>query len=107
VSSVLDATAVLALVFGEAGAPRVRQAINEDAVISAVNLAEVVTRLIDQGVSAEDARQSMSHLGIDVVPLDAEAATRAGQLRSQARVAGLSLGIVVVSPWPSNVDYPR
>jgi uncharacterized protein with PIN domain len=51
---VLDASALLALVNAEPGADIVASALGA-AVISAVNLAEVVTRLIDIGVPAQEA----------------------------------------------------
>jgi PIN domain nuclease of toxin-antitoxin system len=78
--------------FGEDGAGRVRQAIKDDAAMSAVNMEEVVTRLIDRGSASEAARQQFDDLVIDVVPLDAELAYRAAFLREITRSAGLSVG---------------
>jgi len=49
VISVLDASAVLALIFAEPGADAVADAIAAGAVISAVNLAEVATVLVRRG----------------------------------------------------------
>jgi PIN domain nuclease of toxin-antitoxin system len=91
-SSVLDASAMLALMLGEPGAERAQQVISEGAVISAVNVAEVVTRQIDLGVTAGEARQNVEELEVEVVPFDEELAYRAGLLRSATRSAGLSLG---------------
>lgn len=91
-SSVLDASAVLALMLGEAGAARVRQAILQGAFISAVNVTEVVTRQLDRGVSEHDARANVDELEMDIVPFDEDLAYRAGLLRSVTRSAGLSLG---------------
>jgi ribonuclease VapC len=92
VNSVLDASAVLAYLQGEAGGPRVERAIDDGALISAVNAAEVVTRLIDLGRSPEAARQDFDDLAIEVVPLDAELAYQAAFLRPTTRPVGLSLG---------------
>lgn len=47
---VLDASAVLAVIQGEPGAERVR-AVARQAALSAVNLTEVVTKLVAKGVS--------------------------------------------------------
>jgi ribonuclease VapC len=92
VSSVLDASAVLAIMLGESGAERVRQAIAEGAYISAVNVTEVVTRQLDRGVTESNARANVDELEIDVVSFDEDLAYRAGLLRSATRSAGLSLG---------------
>ena len=91
-SSVLDASAVLAVILAEPGAARVNQAIADGAFISSVNVTEVVTRQINLGVSDADARANVEELEIEVVPFDEELAYRAGLLRSATRSAGLSLG---------------
>jgi PIN domain nuclease of toxin-antitoxin system len=89
---VLDASAVLALMRGEPGAARVQQAIADGAYISAVNVTEVVTRLIDREDPESDARANVDELEMQIVPFDEELAYRAGLLRSATRSAGLSLG---------------
>ena len=88
---VLDASAVLALAGGEPGAQRVRQAIG-DSLISAVNFAEVGTRLLDIGGGAGDIVRLLRRLGLNVVPFDEEAAAQAVHLRHATRQYGLSLG---------------
>jgi PIN domain nuclease of toxin-antitoxin system len=70
----------------------VRQAIKDDAAMSAVNVAEVLTRLMDRGSAPDAAWRQFDDLAIDVVPLDAELAYRAAFLRTMTRPAGLSLG---------------
>jgi ribonuclease VapC len=59
---VLDASALLALVHGEPGAERVRAALGQ-AVISAINLAEVVGRLASTALTAD---RAWTRLGTDV-----------------------------------------
>lgn len=49
VSSVIDASAILAMVFDERGTERVSEAVADDGWVSAVNLAEVITRMLDKG----------------------------------------------------------
>jgi PIN domain nuclease of toxin-antitoxin system len=88
---VLDASAVLALLFGEAGSDAVRPRVR-GGLISAVNLTEVLTKLIDKGVPAEDAAQAIDLLGMEVVPFTTAQARSSAALRHGTRVAGLSLG---------------
>jgi PIN domain nuclease of toxin-antitoxin system len=91
-SWVLDASAVLAHLHGEEGSERVIAAIKEGALMSAVNLSEVVARLTDRGLSEEAIGSSIGLLGVPCVPFDEGAAYAAGLLRPGSRAAGLSLG---------------
>ena len=90
--SVLDASAVLALLNQEPGADLVAAALADGAAISAVNLAEVVGRLAEAGMAEDLIRQALDPLGLEVVSLDAAAAYRTGLLRPATKQAGLSLG---------------
>ena len=88
---VLDASALLCLLFDEPGADRVESVLH-GAVISAANYAEVIGKLIDKGHSPEEAVADLAELDLDVVPLDRGQSERVGQLRQSTRQAGLSLG---------------
>ncbi len=88
---VLDASALLALIHREPGQEMVADALVESA-ISAVNLAEVIGKLAERGVPQARAKAIALSFGVEVVPLDADIAARAGQLRPDTRSAGLSLG---------------
>lgn len=88
---VLDASALLALLNNEKGADLVRELLPE-AVISTVNLAEVVTRLSLLGMPDEQIRTTLSLLGLRVEPFDEEQAFHAGLLSAQMHSLGLSLG---------------
>ncbi|MDP1631775.1 MAG: type II toxin-antitoxin system VapC family toxin [Caulobacter sp.] len=88
---VLDASAVLAVVLTEPGGDRVRPLI-ADSLLSAVNLAEVATRLLDLGFAAAEVDRLLERLRFSVVPFDAGLAVSAGRLRTQTRHLGLSLG---------------
>ncbi len=88
---VLDSSALLCLLNGEAGADRVAEAL-PFAVIGAVNLAEVVTKLRERGLSAEEVEEVLGGLNLDVRPLTAGQATATGHLRQSTRSLGLSLG---------------
>ena len=61
-------------------------------ILLAVNLTEVVTRLLDLGFRPNEAREFVDSLALDVVPLDEEIAVEAGFLRVATRARGLSLG---------------
>jgi len=88
---VLDASAVLALLNNEPGAERVAQTLPE-AVINAVNMAEVYTRLFDWGVSREEIAEIIDALGMTQLAFDRELAWEAASLRPATRAHGLSLG---------------
>lgn len=92
VNNVLDASAVLALIHQEPGADRVVEAIDEGAMMLSVNVAEVVTKLHEQGMNEARIRAILSTIRAEIVPFDEELAYRAGMLRSATRSAGLSLG---------------
>lgn len=88
---VLDASAVLALLQSEAGAEQVEKCLPQ-ALISTVNLAEVVTRLSLQGMTDEPIREVVGLLGLRVVPFGEEQSFLAGLLAAQTRTQGLALG---------------
>ena len=89
--AVLDASALLALLNGEPGADVVAAHLL-DGAIGAVNLSEVVARLVEAGMPEEAVRSTVGGLGLSVHEFDAEQAHRAGLLRLETRSLGLSLG---------------
>ena len=88
---VLDSSAVLAVLWAEPGASKVMAHL-ERARISAVNAAEVVSRLVERGASDAAAEAALPDLMVEVIPFDAAQALAAGLLRRATRAAGLSLG---------------
>ncbi|GDY33037.1 type II toxin-antitoxin system VapC family toxin [Gandjariella thermophila] len=91
-TSVLDASAVLALLYRERGHEHVAEQLS-GAVISAVNWSEIVQKLVQRGHPAPDAAvDAVRALGVEVVPFTASDARRAALLWSETRTAGLSLG---------------
>ena len=88
---VLDSSALLAFLLAEPGAEQVR-AVLPDGLISAVNWAEVMSRLCDIGVPAEEAREVIEGTGVQMVGVDAGQAFDIGALRPLTRHLGLSLG---------------
>ncbi|MDA8344418.1 MAG: type II toxin-antitoxin system VapC family toxin [Thermaerobacter sp.] len=89
--TVLDASAVLALLQGEQNGAVVATMLDE-AVISTVNMAEVVGKLQDLGMPDEAIREALSFLPIHVLAFSEEHAYEAGLLRATTRPLGLSLG---------------
>ncbi|GJE56290.1 MULTISPECIES: type II toxin-antitoxin system VapC family toxin [Methylobacterium] len=88
---VLDASALLCILFEEPGAASV-EAVLDRACISAVNYAEVVAKMVDRGQMAEDAIADLRELCIVVEPFDGLQAGTCGALRAATGTAGLSLG---------------
>jgi PIN domain nuclease of toxin-antitoxin system len=91
ISAVLDSSALLAYVKGEAGADEVAGIIG-DAAISAVNFAEAVTILVGKGMSPELAQAALGIAGLDVVAFDRRLAEQAGAMVVLTKALGLSLG---------------
>ena len=89
---VLDASAVLAVIKREPGEDRVAEALDAGAVVSAVNLSEVVAKLAAARAPEAGIRARIEALRLDVAPFDADAAFAAGLLIPLTRSAGLSLG---------------
>ena len=88
---VLDSSAVLASFYGEAGADIVDDMLRE-AVISTVNVAEIISKLVERGMSASMARSALIDTGIEIIPFDLEQAELVGDFRQKTRAQGLSLG---------------
>lgn len=89
--TVLDASALLALLDSEPGADRVHAAV-ASALISTVNLAEVYSKLADRGSDALLALQAIRFAVREVVPFTDAMAELTGRLRPLTRNLGLSLG---------------
>ena len=88
---VLDASALLTVLQGEPGAERVIEVL-PDAIISAVNLAEVASKLQERGMPDDRVKANIEALELTVAPFDGRLAIEAGLLRALTRSAGLSLG---------------
>ena len=88
---ILDASALLALIFEEPGRDRVARAL-PGAFISTVNLSEVAARLIGAGIPGETITQIFGELQLNTVPFEADQAMTAASFREPTRAAGLSLG---------------
>ena len=88
---VLDSSAVLADLHGEPGADVVAAAL-PTACISVVNYAEVITKLIEEGLPFAQAEVLFRRLYCPVIEADEDRASLAGALHEMTRRTGVSLG---------------
>jgi ribonuclease VapC len=90
-SGVLDSSALLAYFNDEPGGVIVADVMGA-ALISSVNLAEVVTKLVSRGRSLEGAVAAINVIELKVVDFTRSLAEQAGGLVARTRSKGLSLG---------------
>jgi ribonuclease VapC len=90
-SIVLDSSAILAHLNSEPGSERAAPYFG-DALVSAVNLSEIIAKLIERGVGLAVIRSALSRYGLEIAPFDYHLAERAGALRAVTKGLGLSLG---------------
>jgi ribonuclease VapC len=86
---VLDASAVLALLFKEPGAEKVI-ARGKDGVLSTVSYSETVARSLDRGVPLETVQHALAGMKLTLVPFDAEHALTAATFRPATRRLNIS-----------------
>jgi PIN domain nuclease of toxin-antitoxin system len=81
---VLDASAVLAVAHKEPGADVVLKA-RSQAIVSAVNHAEVVSKLVQKHIAFEEVQIFVAEVFPHVIPFDLEQANAAGRLHAATR----------------------
>jgi ribonuclease VapC len=90
---VLDASAYLALVHLEVGHEEVaRRLIDMVCVMSAVNIAEVLSKQAEIGVPTAEALALLQLTGVGIEPFSLDDAELTASLRQLTRAYGLSLG---------------
>jgi len=103
--AVLDASAVLATLNDEPGGD-VALAAARDAAVSAVNFAEVISKLIARGVSEDGALAAVRGFGFEVTQVDDRQAELAALLHAGTRRQGLSLGDAFCLALAKVLDLP-
>lgn len=88
---VLDASAILAVIFDEPGADRVAAHL-PGAQVSTVNVAEVATRLFALEMPEDTVETIIDTLQLTIQPFDYGQVLETARLRSATRAKGLSLG---------------
>lgn len=88
---VLDSSALLALLWQEPGSDVVGTVIDE-AVMSAVNWAEVISKLQERGIDLDEAKPMLAEMSLTIVPFDQDQAFAVGALRMASKHLGLSIG---------------
>ena len=89
---VLDASALLALLNNEPGSETLTPELLSNATSSTVNLAEVQTKLVSEGGDPDEAWEDTLSPIRETAPFTDAQAKIAGDLVSQTRRSGLSLG---------------
>lgn len=89
--TVLDASAVLALIHDEPGSALVDDSLS-GAVLGAANLAEVAGKLVDAGAEARRLRPLLVTAGVTIEPVTADDAELAAAMRALDGGKALSLG---------------
>ena len=89
---VLDASALLALLYEETGCDLVEAAIVKGAAMSAANLAEVGARMHLDGWNTLEISDAIRSFKLNVIPVDFEVAMLSADYRRATKPLGLSLG---------------
>lgn len=91
IENVLDASAVLAYLYSETGA-EIIEPIFETSIISRINVTEILTKLVFDGLTIEEAKENFDKLNLEVFEFDENQSLKAAELRTQTKQFGLSLG---------------
>jgi len=103
--AVLDASALIALLWDEPGAQAVERLLGR-AVVSAVNWAEVLQRYRAHGIDTTDKRESVEGIGVGIVGFTPDDAELAAELWGPTRPAGLSLADRACLALARRLDLP-
>lgn len=92
ISSVVDASALLALMFSEQGAERFMSMAGQRPAMSAVNWSEVRQNVIQHGVDGRLLLSAVLDAGLEIMDVTVDRAERIADLWPATRFLGLSLG---------------
>lgn len=105
VGCVLDASALMALINSEPGSALVQQNLRH-AYISSVNFAEVLSKMLEQGVPAADAEKVLFCFDLSIVPFDEKQILGVSLLRLETKKYGLSLADRVCLNLAKTLELP-
>ena len=88
---ILDSSAFLALINKEEGSEIVANLL-KDTIISSVNVAEIVAKLVEQFNMAEEDIEKVLNIGFEEKAFDHKQAALSGIIRNKTKKLGLSLG---------------
>ena len=91
IENIMDASAILAYLQNEKGKDRVEKLL-ETSAISRINATEVLTKLIEKGMSLNKAKEAFDNLDLQVIEFDESQSLKAAELRPLTKHLGLSLG---------------
>ncbi|MBW4583751.1 type II toxin-antitoxin system VapC family toxin [Aetokthonos hydrillicola Thurmond2011] len=88
---VIDASALLAFLAEEQGSEAVEEALTS-ALVSTVNMSEVIAKLLERGMSEEEVQQVLQYLNCEVADFTIERAWGTARIYPFTHHQGLSLG---------------
>ena len=91
IENILDASAILAVLQNETGKEKV-ELILEKSAVSRVNVTEVLTKLVEKGMSVDEAKQAFDDLELKINEFDENQSLKSAELRPLTKHLGLSLG---------------
>lgn len=91
IENVLDASAVLAYLYSETGADKVEPLL-ENSIISRINATEVLTKIVHDGLTIEEAKETFDKLNLEIAEFDEKQSLKAAELRPLTKHLDLSLG---------------
>jgi PIN domain nuclease of toxin-antitoxin system len=102
---VFDASAVLAIMHDDRGAD-IAASYLSGSMLSAVNYAEVIGKLVKHGMPVDSAALGITRLIREVVPFTQEQGKVAGELLKETQSLGLSLGDRACLALGQLMEYP-
>ena len=91
IENVLDASAVIAYLYSETGADKVEPLL-EHSTISRINATEVLTKIVQDGLTIEEAKETFDKLNLEIAEFGENQSLKAAELRPLTKHLGLSLG---------------
>lgn len=88
---ILDASAILAVLQNETGKDKVETILDKSA-ISRINFVEVLTKLVEKGMTIDEAQETFDDLELKIIEFDENQSLKAVEIRPLTKHLGLSLG---------------